>query len=151
MAPAGRGRLRASHADRDQVIDVLKAAFVQGRLTKGELDARLGQTLAAQTYADLAALTADIPARSDLAHRPGPGRALDRPENKAAKRAVKSGVCAIAAIVLTIIVIATAAGEPVAALIVAVFMVMAAAAATAVVGSAIAGALMLESRHRKRR
>jgi len=33
---AGRGRLRASDADREQVIDVLKAAFVQGRLTKDE-------------------------------------------------------------------------------------------------------------------
>ena len=29
-----RGRLQASHADREQVIHVLKAAFVQGRLTR---------------------------------------------------------------------------------------------------------------------
>jgi hypothetical protein len=33
-ATAGRGRLRASHADREQVIDILKAAFVRGMLTK---------------------------------------------------------------------------------------------------------------------
>jgi DUF1707 SHOCT-like domain len=59
---AGRGRLRASPADREQVIDTLKAAFVQGRLTKDELDMRVGQALASRTYADLAALTADIPA-----------------------------------------------------------------------------------------
>ena len=59
---AGRGHLRASHADREQVIGTLKAAFVQGMLTKDELDARVGQTLAARTYAELAALTADIPA-----------------------------------------------------------------------------------------
>ncbi len=59
---AGRGRLRASHADREQVIGTLKAAFVQGRLTKDELDARVGQTLASRTYADLAAVTADLPA-----------------------------------------------------------------------------------------
>jgi Domain of unknown function (DUF1707) len=58
----GRGRLRASHADRDQVIDALKAAFVQGRLSKAEFDVRVGQALASRTYADLAALTADIPA-----------------------------------------------------------------------------------------
>ena len=37
-AAGGRGRLRASHADREQVIDLLKVAFVQDRLTKGELD-----------------------------------------------------------------------------------------------------------------
>lgn len=31
---AGRGSLRASHADRERVIEVLKAAFVQGRRPK---------------------------------------------------------------------------------------------------------------------
>ena len=61
-AVAGRGRLRASHADREYVLNVLKAAFVQGRLTKDEFDLRVGQTLASRIYAELAALTADIPA-----------------------------------------------------------------------------------------
>ena len=37
---AGNGRLRASHADREQVIAALKAAFIQGRLTKDEFDLR---------------------------------------------------------------------------------------------------------------
>ena len=48
-----RGYLRASHADREQVIETLKAAFVQGRLTKGEFDLRVGQAFAARTYAEL--------------------------------------------------------------------------------------------------
>ena len=61
-AAAARGHLRAAHADRELVITMLKAAFVQGRLTKDELEARAGQVFAAKTYADLAALTADIPA-----------------------------------------------------------------------------------------
>jgi len=61
-AAARRGHLRASHADREQVIDTLKATFVQGRLTKDEFDERIGQTLASRTYAELAAVTADIPA-----------------------------------------------------------------------------------------
>ncbi len=60
-AAAGGDRLRAGHADREQVIEALKNAFVHGRLTKDELDTRAGQALAARTYADLAALTADIP------------------------------------------------------------------------------------------
>jgi hypothetical protein len=61
-APAGgHGRLRASDTDRDRVIDVLKAAFVQGRLVKDELDARAGRVFASRTYAELAAVTADIP------------------------------------------------------------------------------------------
>jgi DNA-binding PadR family transcriptional regulator len=53
---------RASDADREHVIDMLKAAFVQGRLTRDELDVRVGQALASRTYAGLGALTADIPA-----------------------------------------------------------------------------------------
>ena len=41
---------------------MLKAAFVQALLTKDELDVRAGQTLEPRTSAELAALTADIPA-----------------------------------------------------------------------------------------
>jgi Domain of unknown function (DUF1707) len=55
------GHLRASDADRERVIDVLKAAFVQDRLTKGELARRAGQALQSKTYADLAGATAGIP------------------------------------------------------------------------------------------
>ena len=60
-AAAGRGRLRTSRADREQAIEVLKAAFVQERLDRDELDARVGQALASQTHAELAVLTMDIP------------------------------------------------------------------------------------------
>jgi hypothetical protein len=61
-AAVARGRLRAAHTDREHVIGTLKAAFVQGRLTKDELDLRIGRTFAARTYAELARLTVDIPA-----------------------------------------------------------------------------------------
>ncbi len=37
---AAGGHLRASDADRELVIDALKAAFVQGRLSKNELARR---------------------------------------------------------------------------------------------------------------
>jgi hypothetical protein len=57
-----RSHLRTSHADREQVIDVVKAAFVQGRLAKDEFDQRIARVFASRTYADLAYLTADIPA-----------------------------------------------------------------------------------------
>lgn len=60
-AAAGRS-MRASDADRDQAVDVLKAAFVQGRLAKDEFGLRVGQALAALTCAELDALTADVPA-----------------------------------------------------------------------------------------
>jgi len=90
---ASRGRMRASHADREQVIDMLKTAFVHGRLTRDELDARMGRALAARTHADLAALTADIP--------PAPAAVLpERPPAPARRRplagaAAKSGLCLI--------------------------------------------------------
>jgi hypothetical protein len=57
-----RGGLRASHADRERVIGILKVAFVQGRLTRDELDARTDQVYASRTYADLSEITSDIPA-----------------------------------------------------------------------------------------
>jgi hypothetical protein len=148
---AGRGRLRASHADRNEVVDVLKAAFVAGRLTKDELDARLGQTLAARTYAELAAITADIPPGTDLARPPLPARApAPRPGNWTAHTAVKSGACAIGAVILAAVVSAAALGQPMLGAILAVFIVLLTAVVSALVGSAVGVALMIESRRRKR-
>ena len=60
---AAGGFLRASDADRERVIDALKDAFAQGRLTRSELARRAGQALESKTYADLARATAGIPAR----------------------------------------------------------------------------------------
>jgi Domain of unknown function (DUF1707) len=87
--PAGRGRLRASHADRDQVVDALKDAFVQGRLTKGEFDARVGHALASRTHADLAALTTDLPANPATPRRPQRAPRPRRLENPAIKRGTR--------------------------------------------------------------
>jgi hypothetical protein len=60
-AAAGHGHLRAGHADRDRTVGELKAAFVQGRLARDEFEQRLGQALTSRTYADLSAVTADLP------------------------------------------------------------------------------------------
>jgi Domain of unknown function (DUF1707) len=98
-AARGRGRLRASHADREQVIEVLKVAFVQGRLTRDELDSRVGQAFASRTYAELAALTADIPVEPIPVPPSRPNRA--RP-GRSANATVKTGArVIIAATVLT--------------------------------------------------
>jgi hypothetical protein len=64
-AVAGRSHPRASRADRRQAADVLRTAFVQGWLTKDEYDARICQARASRTYAELAAVTADVPAGLD--------------------------------------------------------------------------------------
>jgi hypothetical protein len=89
----GHGRLRASHADREQVIGTLKAAFVQGMLAKDEFDLRLGQTLASRTYGDLAALTADLPAGLTDSRPPEPAR------ETVSKKAVAAVACATAALI----------------------------------------------------
>jgi hypothetical protein len=70
----GRGHLRTSHADREQVIGTLKAAFVHGMLAKDEFDLRVGQALASKTYAELAAVTTDLPAGLAAAQPPQPAR-----------------------------------------------------------------------------
>ncbi|HZP54460.1 DUF1707 domain-containing protein [Actinocrinis sp.] len=54
--------LRASHEDRDRVVEALRVAAGDGRLTAEELDARLEAALSAKTFGELAALTADLPA-----------------------------------------------------------------------------------------
>jgi hypothetical protein len=59
---ADQGALRASHADRDQVVEWLRVAAGDGRLSAEELDERLGLALTARTYAELAALITDLPA-----------------------------------------------------------------------------------------
>jgi hypothetical protein len=72
---AHHGRLRASHADRDGVIATLKSAYVLGFVTKDEFDARVSRTLAARTYAELGAVTTDLPAWLVAAQPQGRGPA----------------------------------------------------------------------------
>jgi hypothetical protein len=76
-----RGRLRASHADRELAIDTLQVAFAQGRLAKDEFDTRVGQAFAARTYAELAAITDDLPT--------GPVR-TQSPQNTRIKTSVRA-------------------------------------------------------------
>ena len=72
---AGYARMRASSADRERAIDVLKAGFTEGRLTREELEDREGRVLKARTYGELGALTCDLPAGplGGLVPASGPG------------------------------------------------------------------------------
>jgi Domain of unknown function (DUF1707) len=94
----GHGRMRASHADRDQAVEVLKDAYVQGRLTKDEFDSRIGRALVSRTHAELAALTSDLPVglpAARLPRRPAPARTR-RPVNPTVKKG--AGVIAVATV-----------------------------------------------------
>ena len=62
-----RGQLRASHEDRDRVVEILRVAAGDGRLAAEELDERLEAALTARTVGDLAALTTDLPAAAGVA------------------------------------------------------------------------------------
>ena len=57
-----RSELRASHDDRDRVVELLRVSAGDGRLTAEELDERLEQAMTARTYGELARLVADLPA-----------------------------------------------------------------------------------------
>ena len=120
-AQAAAAGLRASRADRERVIDLLKAAFVQDRLARDEFDARVGQALASGTYAELAALTADLPAEliGALPRRP-PARTRGR---LSMNSAVTGGACVMAAANLGMMA-ALFVGSSVAVIVVAVFTVI---------------------------
>ena len=61
------GELRASHEDRDRIVELLRMAAGDGRLTAEELDQRLEVALTARTFGELTALTKDLPAGPGLA------------------------------------------------------------------------------------
>jgi hypothetical protein len=103
--PAGSGRwvsggeyarLRVSDADRERAADVLRGAFVEGRLTQDELDTRLGQAYEARTYADLVLPTADLPGAqrpwAGALAQPAPMQVRPQPTNG---MAVASLVCGL--------------------------------------------------------
>ena len=76
------GQLRASHQDRDRVVEVLRVAAGDGRLTAEELDQRLEAALTARTYADLAVLTTDLPGPAEPAAS-APALAFPEPKDVA--------------------------------------------------------------------
>ncbi|MFB7613770.1 DUF1707 and DUF4190 domain-containing protein [Kitasatospora sp. NPDC056181] len=60
-AQVHQSQMRAAHTDRDRTVDVLKAAYAEGRLTADEYGQRFDAVSAAQTYGELARLVADLP------------------------------------------------------------------------------------------
>ena len=63
-----RSELRASHADRDRVVELLRVSAGDGRLTADELDERLELAMTARTYGELARLVSDLPAEGSAAN-----------------------------------------------------------------------------------
>ena len=128
---AGGYRLPVWSIDREQVIRTLRVALAQGRLTEDEHDARAAQAAASQSRAELAALTADLPAGL-LAQLPAASH-------------VRTGVCLTTA--AAIVVAALLWWGPDNAL---AFLAFILAALTLLVAPVITVGLMLDVRHQKR-
>jgi Domain of unknown function (DUF4190)/Domain of unknown function (DUF1707) len=94
MSAAEHGRMRACDADRERTADLLRSAFVEGRLNQDELDQRLGRVYSARTYADLAVQTSDLPVHRPVPVMP-PARVLAPVNNTTNGLAVASFVCGL--------------------------------------------------------
>jgi hypothetical protein len=128
------------------VIDTLKVAFVEGRLTKDEFDTRVAQTLAARTYADLSMVTVDIP--PGLTDLPAPlaplanpvqARPSVQPDRRPMSNAAKAGLSV--AVALIVLAVLTALTGPAGFFVCMAFYLMA---------LPVAGAQFLYSRHQSR-
>jgi hypothetical protein len=131
-AAGALGRLYATRFDRVQVLGTLKAAFEQGRLTEDEYDERVGKASAARTQADLALLTADIPA----------GQVSTRPPTATDAR-IGVGVVVAAATALGLLIWWQLDNGL-------AFITAFLALVTVIVGTPITVGLMIDSRHQRR-
>ncbi len=95
--------MRAASADRERAVDVLKAGFTEGRLTQDEYNDRMGRAYAARTYAELMALTADLPAGAMPAVWPMPVYQPPVATNSLARASLVLGVAEFFTIGLTAI------------------------------------------------
>ncbi|GGV83951.1 hypothetical protein GCM10010294_61190 [Streptomyces griseoloalbus] len=89
--------MRASHADRERAVDVLRAGYGEGRLEKPEFDRRVERAYAARTVGELALLVADLP-QGPVPHAvpavPAvPAVFLPAPRARVNGKAVASAVC----------------------------------------------------------
>ena len=84
MAAQGRAGLRASDADRDRAVEVLKDGFAEGRLAKDEYDALLGQAYSARTLGELARVTSQLPGGGGALYPLAPARPRTNPLAQAA-------------------------------------------------------------------
>ncbi len=140
------GQLRTSYADREQVVDALKTAFVQGRLTRDELDALTGRALTARTYADLVPLIPVVPVTPVTAAALPARRAAAPSPPKAGRRFLspeaRSSACAVAVVAASWL--ATVITDNAAVFLIAVVVTV-----CAFLTSPIANSLLLDSGGRK--
>jgi Domain of unknown function (DUF1707)/Domain of unknown function (DUF4190) len=91
---SGPPGMLAANADRERALDVLKASFAEGRLTKAECDDRTDRVYSARTYGELGALIADLPTGplGGPAHFPSVGYPSRSAVNSMAVAALACGI-----------------------------------------------------------
>lgn len=67
LEPLARAELRASHEDRDIIVEQLRVAAGDGRIDAEELDQRIEAALNARTYGELDVLIKDLPPSTQAA------------------------------------------------------------------------------------
>ena len=111
--------IRASDKERDSVVDVLRDAYTDGRITLEEFEERTSDAYASKTWTDLRVLTSDLPVEpvlgADLPQRPPPPQpvtpvvpALPRPRQGSRNRPLGR----LLPVIFAWIMIAAAAGSP---------------------------------------
>jgi hypothetical protein len=109
--------IRASDQERQSVVDVLRDAFTDGRLTLDEFEERMAAAYAAKTWTDLRQLTGDLPVEpllgADLSLRPpaGPPQVM-APAAPLNRRRPARPLGRLLPVVFVWILIAAAAGSP---------------------------------------
>jgi len=112
--------IRASDHERESVVDVLRDAYTEGRLTLDEFEERTSAAYASKTWADLRELTGDLPVEPllgvDLPQRQ-PNPALAAPQMVPSVPQPRNGgrdrpLGRLLPIIFVWIMIAAAAGSP---------------------------------------
>jgi hypothetical protein len=112
--------IRASDKERESVVDVLRDAYTEGRLTLDEFEDRTTAAYAARTWDDLRELTGDLPVEpvlgADLPQRHPQPQVPAQPVLQAPARARYSGrerpLGRLLPVVFVWIMISAAAGSP---------------------------------------
>jgi len=111
--------IRASDKERDSVVDVLRDAYTDGRITLEEFEERTSAAYASKTWTDLRELTSDLPVEpvlgADLPQRPPHPRPVAQvmsavPQPRHGGRSRPMG--RLLPVVFAWIMIAAAAGSP---------------------------------------
>lgn len=96
---------RARDADRNRVVELIEAAFVDGQLGAEDRELRVTRALSAATRDELEGLTRDLRVRPDRTGAAAPVPSLPRPANKGPRTGSRTGLAVAAVVVAAVAVL----------------------------------------------